>query len=268
MRGELEFIGSDSEGKAKLLRSPGHVAVSESFARRHKVAEGDPIELAAPTGRQTFRIAGIYLDYTRDQGVILIDRDNYIAHWPAPGAHTSGAHLHDPSQADVLGAEVRERFGRETEYAIYSNASLRQRIFEIFDQTFAVTYVLRTISVIVAVLGVSLTLTTLVTEREREIGIMRAIGGSAGQVRRAFIAESALIGLLASIVGLAAGACLAMVLTWVINLAFFGWTVQLRYPWDLMAWTPVWIIAAAAVAGLLPATRASKIQPATALRSE
>ena len=268
MRGELEFIGGDSEGKAKLLRSPGHVAVSESFARRHKVAEGDPIELAAPTGRQTFRIAGIYLDYTRDQGVILMDRDNYLAHWPDPGAHTSGVHLHDASQADALGTELREKFGRDTEYAIYSNASLRQRIFEIFDQTFAVTYVLRTISVIVAVLGVSLTLTTLVTEREREIGIMRAIGSSSGQVRRAFLAESALIGLLASVVGLAAGACLAMVLTWVINLAFFGWTVQLRYPWDLMAWTPVWIIAAAAVAGLLPATRASKIQPATALRSE
>jgi putative ABC transport system permease protein len=163
---------------------------------------------------------------------------------------------------------VREKFGRDTEYAIYSNASLRQRIFEIFDQTFAVTYVLRTISVIVAILGVSLTLTTLVTEREREIGIMRAIGGSSGQVRRALVAESALIGLLASVVGLAAGACLAVVLTWVINLAFFGWTVQLRYPWDLMAWTPVWIIAAAAIAGLLPASRAARIQPAIALRSE
>ena len=268
MRGELEFTGGDSEGKAQLLRSSGHVAVSESFARRHKVAEGDTIELAAPSGPQTFRVAGIYLDYTRDQGVILMDRDNYVAHWPAPGAHSSGVHLHDPKKADTLGAELREKFGRETEYAIYSNASLRQRIFEIFDQTFAVTYVLRTISVIVAVLGVSLTLTTLVTEREREIGIMRAIGSSSGQVRRAFLAESALIGLLASLVGLAAGACLAMVLTWVINLAFFGWTVQLRYPWDLMAWTPVWIIAAAAVAGLLPATRAARIQPATALRSE
>ncbi|MGA1129749.1 MAG: hypothetical protein ACO3XN_06750, partial [Chthoniobacterales bacterium] len=65
-----------------------------------------------------------------------------------------------------------------------------------------------------------------------------------------------------------AGACLAMVLTWVINLAFFGWTVQLRYPWDLLAWTPVWIVATAALAGLIPAIRASRIQPATALRSE
>ena len=268
MRGELEFTGGDSERKGNLLRTPGYVAVSESFARRHKVDEGDTLELAAPAGPQTFRVAGVYTDYTRDQGVILMDRDNYTAHWPAPGAHTSGVHLHDPSQADALGTELRDKFGRETEYAIYSNASLRQRIFEIFDQTFAVTYVLRTISVIVAVLGVSLTLTTLVTEREREIGILRAIGGSAGQVRRTFLAESALIGLLASLVGLAAGACLAMVLTWVINLAFFGWTVQLRYPWDLLAWTPVWIIATAALAGLLPAIRASRIEPATALRSE
>jgi putative ABC transport system permease protein len=268
MRGELEFIGGDNDRKGRLLRSPGYVAVSESFARRHGIKEGETVELVAPAGSQTFRIAGIYTDYTRDQGVILMDRDNYTGHWPAPGAHSAGVHLHDPRQADSLGAELRERFGRDTEYAIYSNASLRQRIFQIFDQTFAVTYVLRTISVIVAVLGVSLTLTTLVTEREREIGMMRAIGASADQVRRAFLAESALIGLLASIVGLAAGACLAMVLTWVINLAFFGWTVQLRYPWDLMAWTPVWIIAAAALAGLLPAARGARIQPATALRSE
>lgn len=268
MRGELEFTGGDSERKAKLLRSPGHVAVSESFARRHGVRDGDKIELLAPDGPQNFAVAGIYLDYTRDQGVILMDRGNYITHWPAPGAHSAGVHLREADRADKLGDALRDKFGQDNDYAIYSNSSLRQRIFEIFDQTFAVTYVLRTISVIVAVLGVSLTLTTLVTEREREIGIMRAIGSSAAQVRRAFVAESALIGLLASLVGLAAGACLAMVLTWVINLAFFGWTVQLRYPWDLMVWTPVWIIAAAALAGLLPATRAARIQPATALRSE
>lgn len=268
MRGELDFIGGGSESKSGLLRSPGHVAVSESFARRHQVGAGDTIELAAPGGEQTFRVAGVYTDYTRDQGVILMDRGNYITHWDAPGAHTSGVHLKDPTRASALGTELREKFGTGAEYAIYSNASLRGRIFEIFDQTFAVTYVLRTISVIVAVLGVSLTLTTLVTEREREIGIMRAIGSSATQVRRAFLAESVLIGLLASIVGLAAGACLAMVLTWVINLAFFGWTVQLRYPWDLLAWTPVWIIGAAALAGLLPAARAARIQPAAALRSE
>lgn len=268
IRGELDFTGGDHGRKGHLLREPGHVAVSESFARRHRLHDGDTLELAAPGGPQTFTIAGVYLDYTRDRGVILIDRANYAAHWPPSGAHSAGVHLRDPAQADCIADELRAAFREDVEFALYSNASLRQRVFEIFDQTFAVTHVLRSIAVIVAVLGVSLTLTTLVTEREREIGILRAVGSSAGQIRRAFVAESALIGLLASLVGLAAGACLAMVLTWVINLAFFGWTVQLRYPWDLMAWTPVWIIAAAALAGFLPAARAARILPATALRPE
>ncbi|MEY3481466.1 MAG: ABC-type antimicrobial peptide transport system, permease component [Verrucomicrobiota bacterium] len=268
MRGDLAFTrGSDKE-KAERLRQPDHVAVSESFSRRHAVLDGDTIELDTPSGPAGFHIAGVYSDYTRDQGVILMDRANYAAHWPEPSVHTAGLHLREGGQADTIAREIRARFGADAEYAIYNNASLRARILEIFDQTFAITYVLRTISVVVAIVGVWLGMAMLVTEREREIGVLRAVGASAGQVWRTFVAEAALIGVVSSTVGLAAGACLAMVLTWVINLAFFGWTVQLRYPWGLLAWTPVWIIAVAALAGLLPAYRASRIQPATALRSE
>lgn len=268
MRGDLAFTGGDSREKAERFRRPGHVAVSESFAQRHRVKDGDVIELDAPEGRIPFVVAGVYSDYTRDQGVILIDRANYSAYWPEPGVHSAGVHLKKGAQADIITDEIRSRFATGAEYAIYDNASLRARILEIFDQTFAITYVLRTISVVVAVVGVWLGMATLVAEREREIGILRAIGASTRQVWRTFVAEAALIGAVSSAVGLAAGACLAMVLTWVINLAFFGWTVQLRYPWELLAWTPVWIIAVAAIAGLLPAARAARIQPAAALRSE
>lgn len=267
-RGELAFTGGDSAGKDALFRQPGHVAISESFSRRHGLGAGDTLELATPAGPRPFRIAGVYLDYTRDQGVILMDRANHAAWWPAAGAHTAAVHLRDPGASTDIAEELRSRFRDGAEIAIYSNSSLRERIFAIFDQTFAVTYVLRSIAVIVAILGVSLTLTTLVAEREREIGILRATGASARQVRDTFVAESALIGLLSSLTGLAAGACLAMILTWVINLAFFGWTVQLRYPWESLAWTPVWMIAAAALAGLIPAARAARIRPASALRSE
>ena len=268
MRGELAFTGGKDAEKSARLREPAHVAVSESFATRHKVRDGDIIALDSPAGQARFTVAGVYSDYTRDQGVILIDRANYATHWPAPGAHTAGVHLREGADVAALADAIRRKFGAGAEYAIYDNASLRARVLEIFDQTFAITYVLRTISVLVAIVGVSLGMAMLVTERERDIGILRAVGASARQVLRAFVAEAALIGAVSSAVGLAAGACLAMVLTWVVNLAFFGWTVQLRYPWELLAWTPVWIIAVAALAGLLPAARAARIQPATALRSE
>ena len=77
-----------------------------------------------------------------------------------------------------------------------------------------------------------------------------------------------MIGLLSAIVGLLCGASMAMVLTWVINKAFFGWTIELRYPLAVILSTPLWIIPAALLAAWLPARRASLIPPARALRFE
>ncbi|MEP6810589.1 MAG: FtsX-like permease family protein, partial [Chthoniobacterales bacterium] len=139
---------------------------------------------------------------------------------------------------------------------------------EIFDQTFAVTYVLRTIAVLVAVVGIALTLTTLIAERSRELGLFRAIGGSVAQLRKLLLWESAMIGFLAALVGLVSGLCLSLVLTGVINRAFFGWTIQLAFPWSTLALTPVWIVGAAIVAGVVPAWRAGRLVVAEALREE
>jgi putative ABC transport system permease protein len=141
-------------------------------------------------------------------------------------------------------------------------------VLEIFDQTFAVTSVLRTIAVVVAVAGVLLSLSTLVLEREREIGVLRSQGASSGQIRSLVLTEASMVGLLSSAVGIICGAAMAMILTWVINKAFFGWTIDLRYPWDVIAATPLWILPAALLAAWLPASRASHITPARAIRFE
>jgi hypothetical protein len=106
-----------------------------------------------------------------------------------------GLYLKPKAEPDKVAKDFRERFSRSGEFSIYSNRLLRTRIFEIFDQTFAVTYVLRTIAVIVAVIGIFLGLTTLVTERARELGVLRSIGASAAQIRRLLLWESGMIGL-------------------------------------------------------------------------
>jgi putative ABC transport system permease protein len=100
------------------------------------------------------------------------------------------------------------------------------------------------------------------------LAILRAIGASAGQIRRLLLWESAMIGVLASVLGLAAGICLSFVLTSVINRAFFGWTIQMAFPWLALAFTPGWIVASAIAAGWLPAFRAGKLPIADAIRSE
>lgn len=266
-RGEWEFLAA-LEGAAEQFHEPETVVVSESFATRFGTRPGDRLTIAAPAGNVGFRVVGIVKDFTRDAGIIMVDRKNFGRHWDDVRVHSLALELRDPAGAGELAAEFRARFGREGAFSIYTNSELRGRVMEIFDQTFAVTSVLRAIAVVVAVAGVLLSLTTLVLEREREIGVLRSQGASPAQVRGLVFTEAAAIGLLASLVGVACGSAMAMVLTWVINKAFFGWSIELRYPLDVLAATPLWIVPAAVAAAWLPAFRAARIPPAQALRCE
>ena len=263
-RGKMVFLSHAGDAK-NLFQTPGYVVVSESFANRHGTKTGDHLVITSPTGPLTVQVAGIIKDFTRDSGLIMMDRRNFDRAWNDPRVHSLALALNDPSKASTLAAEFKSRFGTMGEYSVYTNADLRRRVMDIFDQTFAVTSVLRAIAVFVAIV---LSLTTLIVEREREIGVLRSQGASPGQIKGLVFTEAGLIGLFASLVGIACGATMAMVLTWVINKAFFGWTIELRYPLDVLMGTPLWIIPAAVAAAWLPAIRASRIPPAQALRFE
>jgi putative ABC transport system permease protein len=265
---ETQFVGGDAASQFADFLKPDHVLVSEPFANRFNVERGSQIALPTSAGEKEFTIAGVYQDYARNGGVVLIDRENAARHWPDAGVQSVALNLKPGSDPDALANEFRSAFGQDGLYSIYSNAALRGRIFEIFDQTFAVTLVLRSISVLVAAVGVLLALIILTAERSREIGTLRAVGASRGQVVVLFLYEAGMIGLVSSVVGVLSGACLAMVLTWVVNKAFFGWTIDLAFPVGVLASTPLWIVPVAILAAILPALRAAQVAPAAALRTE
>ncbi|MDQ6809821.1 MAG: FtsX-like permease family protein [Verrucomicrobiota bacterium] len=267
-RRRLQFVRGDGAEIMRRFYAEECVLVSESFARRHHVHDGGSLELRTPAGPRRFRIAGTFYDYTRDQGVVYMSRDHFVHLWQDDRINSLAVYLRDGASPEQVTADFRARFSDRGQFAVYSNRTLRTRIFEIFDQTFAVTYVLRTIAVVVALVGIFLSLTTLIIERARDLAVLRAIGASAGQIRRLLLWESAMIGLLAAVIGVVSGVCLSTVLTGVINRAFFGWTIRLAFPWTSLATTPLWIIAAAIVAGLLPAWRAARMELAEALRNE
>ena len=267
-RRRLQFVRGDSAAIMRRFYSETCVLVSESFARRHRVRDGESLELPTPAGVQGFPIAGTFYDYTRDQGIVYLSRDHFVRLWNDDRVNSLAVYLRENASAEQVSDAFRQQFSGQGQFAIYANGTLRTRVFEIFDQTFAVTYVLRTIAVLVALVGIFLSLTTLIIERARDLAVLRAIGASAGQIRRLLIWESAMIGLLAAAIGVVSGVCLSTVLTGVINRAFFGWTIRLAFPWLSLAATPTWIVMAAIVAGLLPAWRAGRMQLAESLRSE
>ncbi len=267
-RDNLAFLGGGDAQKQARLFDPQTVLVSEPFARRFGLWDGDRVPIPTPRGVVDFTIGGVYFDYSRDSGVIMMSRQNFDRQWDDSRVQSLAFYLRDGAQTESVADELRALSARFGKFLVYSNRSLRIRVFEIFDQTFRVTSILQAISVLVAVVGIFLALTTLVAEREREIGVLRAVGASAGQIRGLVLAESGLIGAVASLLGVAAGIVLSFVLTYVINKAFFGWTIQLSFPWLTVLATPLWIVPAALLAGVIPAARAARLEIARAVRRE
>lgn len=267
-RREFQFLAGNRAELMPRFHAEPCVFVSESFARRHRVKRGDTLELTTPDGPRAFPIAAVFYDYTREQGIVYMSTENFTRFWHDDRVHSVAIYLKPGHRAEEVRKELWDRFGHNRHFTIFSNQSLRRRVFEIFDQTFAVTHVLLAISVFVAITGIFLSLTILITERQRELAILRAIGASAGQIRKLLLSETAMLGALAAVIGVLSGICLAVVLTGVINRAFFGWTIHLAFPWRTLSVTPVWILAAAIIAGVIPAWRASRMALADKLRDE
>jgi putative ABC transport system permease protein len=151
---------------------------------------------------------------------------------------------------------------------IAPNAALRRAAVEVFDRTFAVTYALEAVAIVVAMLGAANSLLALVLDRRREIGLIRYLGAATAQVRRMILMEAGLLGLLAGSLGLGLGMALSLVLIYVVNKQSFGWTIQFHPPALLLAGALllVWIVTI--LAGVYPARFAARLQPIEVIHEE
>ena len=138
---------------------------------------------------------------------------------------------------------------------------------EIFDQTFAVTRLLQGTSLLIAVAGIILTLLVLAREESAELALYRSLGAQRSQLFRIFVGKGLGMGVAGLLLGLAAGVALAGILVFVINRAYFGWTIQVHWPWGTVLAQAATILAAAVLASLFPALAASRT-PATQLSRE
>lgn len=247
-----------ADGRAALRGAIGNDALvaSESFALKQRLGPGDEVSLPTPHGTVPFRIAAVYYDYSSDRGVLMMDRQTFERHYGSANPSGLSVYLKPGVDPDSARASLLAVLGEERPVFINTNRSVRAEVLRIFDSTFAITYALEIVAILVAVLGVSGTLLTLVLERERELAILRLVGTGKAQIRRMIIGEAVLLGAVAQGVGLGVGAVLSLVVIYVINVQSFGWTIQFHLPVLFLIQSTVAMLVAAALAGLYPARRA------------
>jgi len=249
------------------LRGANTAIVSEPFAYKHSVKTGDSVELALGESRATFRVADVYYDYASERGMILMDRNVMLKYLPDPAPSNLAIFVKPGASVPAVRKEI-EHSAANYRVLIFANGDLRSQAVQIFDRTFAITYALEAVAILVAVMGVAGALLALVIDRRRELGLLRYLGTSSAQLRKLIIIEAGLLGLLANVSGVIMGVFLSFILIFVINKQSFGWTIRLHWPVAVLLGATSVVFVATLLAGYYPARMAIRLNPIEVVHEE
>jgi len=232
------------------------VLVSRNFATRWKMHVGHSLTLNTPNGTLERPILGILDDYRSEKGTIFIDRTLYKQYWHDDAADFFFVTL-NPGVDPVAAKRQIQNLTSNTVHAfVYTQVEFKKWVYGLVDQFFVLNYMQLVIAVIVSMLGIVNTLMISISERKREIGIIRAIGGLRAQIRKLILLEAVAI----SIVGVAVGALAGMFTTefmaHTVSMVLAGYAVPFYIPWTLILISLPIVIVTALLAGWWPAQHA------------
>lgn len=244
------------------------VIASENFARLHGAKVGEVLDIPAPGGVLKLPVTGIVRDFSDQQGSLLMARDVFSKYWRDDSVNVFRIYLKHGANAAQVRQKILDTFGRQQRLFVLTNADLRDYVLRVTDQWFGLTYVQIAVAVLVAVLGIVNALTVSITDRRREIGVLRAVGGLRQQIRHTVWMEASAIGAIGLGLGLALGAIQLYYSVEIARRDLIGIDIGYAYPFRMaLALAPI-ILSAAFLAALAPGERAVRGSLVEALEYE
>ena len=244
--------------------------ISEPLSRLYRLSPGDTLDLPLAGRTVKVRVAGVWRDYGRQFGAVALRRSDYLRITGDAGANEAGFTLAagaDPT--DVL-QRIRQALppdlAAQTEVA--PSAEIRRVALRIFDRSFAVTYALEAVAILVGVAGVAATVSAQTLARRREFGMLRHVGAGRGQILAMLALEGAFLGAVGAVAGLALGAAMGQVLIQVVPPQSFNWTMDTRWPLGLLGGLALALTLASSLTALLAGRSALSADAVRAVRED
>lgn len=295
--GELNFDDFEVSSKKwtgkEEMTTVGRIAIGEELARALNVTIGDYVSIISPAMDEKsivsllkkpktipFVVGAIFHLGMNDfdsalvlvglkQGQKLYRLDNRVT--------GMSIRLDDVERAEDLKLEIQNQF--DSTYYVKSWVDLNRNFFSALKVEKAVMGILLSLIILVAAFNIVSSLTMVVMEKTRDIGIMRALGATSGQISQIFLLEGFVIGFAGVILGAIAGLLLAFnlnpVADFIERLTGFALFPKDIYFFDKIpveiSFLDVWMIVFGAlilslVAGIYPAIQAARLKPVEALR--
>jgi putative ABC transport system permease protein len=226
------------------------VWISEAMVDLYGWQLGQTVSLPFAGKLHPFTVAGIWRDYARQTGALQIKLSDYrqlsgdqevsdMSLWLARDNDIAALR----SQLEALPFSAGLEFAEPNE--------IRAISLRIFDRSFAITYLLEGVAIVIGLFGVAATFSSQVLSRAKEFGMLRHLGITRRQILLLLAGEGALLATLAIIAGFVVGTCISLILVFIVNPQSFHWTMQLHLPWGLLATVAIAMLISAALTALL-----------------
>lgn len=261
-------VAGDSEEMYRLAASGKGVIVAENFAQLHGLTLGDVVEIEAPYGTVRLPIVGVIVDFVDQQGTVFMDRTVFLVYWRDETVSDFRVFLAPGADIGEVRQRIIDRYAGERHVFVLTNQEARQYVLRIADQWFELMNVQIAIAVLVAILGIVNTMTVSITDRRRELGVLKAVGALRAQIRAGIWLEAVSVAGIGVILGAVLGGVNLYYLLEVVQRDAIGLRLDYQYPFTtLLALAPI-MLAAAFVAALWPSEAAARSSLVEALAYE
>jgi putative ABC transport system permease protein len=253
---------------APAVGDPPPVWVSEAIVDLYGFEPGRRITLPLAGRAFPFVVAGVWRDYARQQGAIIVERAVYVALTGDATANDAALWLEPGTREEDVRRELEARLGSDEKLTFAAPGDIRAISLRIFDRTFAVTYALEAAAVGLGLTGLSSSFGALVFARRREFGMLRHVGLTRRQIAGMLATEGLAVSGIGLFTGLGLGWLMSLILVYVVNRQSFHWSMDLHVPWVPLLALALVLLALATATTLISARSAMSDDAVRAVKDD
>jgi putative ABC transport system permease protein len=254
-------------GRYPGIREPGTVLLSENFAALYGMKTGDTVTVGGPAGPLNLKAIGVVPDYTWNRGALIVDRAWFRSAYADQQVDVYDVWLRPGADVQAVRERLLQEFHGDSMRAL-TRREMREAISRTLRRVYSLAYAQQVVIGMVALLGVVSALFISVLQRRRELGLLRAVGASRGQVLRSVLAEATLMGIIGAAIGFGVGIILEWYVVKVLLPDDAGWVFPLQVPWQAVGVVVGSSVILATLAGLWPAFQATRMRIPDAIAYE
>jgi putative ABC transport system permease protein len=234
------------------------VWISEAAADLFALKPGATTQMLLAGKPVAASVRGVWRDYEHQRGAIVMDRQTYVRLTGDRFINGVWMWLAEDANEDSVQQAIRATLPADAEYDIRTPRDIRRLSLQAFDRTFAVTYALELIAILIGLFGISAGTSAQVLARRSEFGVLRHIGLTRAQIAATLAIEGVGLGALGVIAGLVTGGAVSLILIYVVNRQSFHWSMDVFVPAGLVTGLSVALIASAALIAVFSGRQAMR----------